>query len=768
MEIDPRFKAARKKAARRRTKSWLVPTLVWGGGSVGLCGAVLALWLSGVLTFGAGGSGTGGTEDDLAVMADAGMQDAAASYTTPFLDLAGDPMRLRFDVVAGAEKTRPLDRPPEIPPDRVGRNLMLLTDDLITTEERLITTLPSSREDFAFFQSKREAPVLTPGQMVPQEVAAENTPLESVVVEGEDASWGEDLAGIESDAPDSFTRTRIENTTSLAFLLRENQRRKPYDDIFLRLKEATDFTKLLVDNGIDPAAAKRFAEAAPTFIPETAALVAGHIIAIRWADRAGLRVPVQVSLYSRDEYLGSLAVNDEGRVVISADPWVEEDLFTFAEDTVLTQVDAGRKYRLLDAFYSAAIRNGVPSDVVAESIVLMSQAHDLEAFAAPGDRMTLVYGQEPGTEEDGAGRVLYAAINGEGRKLICHVFRDPAKQEYSCYRAPGAGSGGGIGLRSGLVTPVQGVLTSRFGPRMHPVLKVPKLHKGVDWAAPIGTPVHAAFDGVIAAAGDGQGYGNLVRITHAGGLETRYAHLNAFADGIRAGEPVSAGTLIGYVGTTGLSTGPHLHFELYENGEPVDPLGAGGSDAVIASDSSAVEMLVDQIIRVESGGRADAKNPLSSAVGVGQFVRATWLRMIKQYRPDLAAGLTEDEILALRLDPTLSREMVTNLAREGEAYLRARGHSINAGRLYLCHFLGQEGANKVLNAQDDQLVIDVMGAGVVNANPFLNGMTIAGIKDWADRKMSGKGGSSTPLPPPVPPEVLAYQKVIERLLGSPT
>jgi len=125
-------------------------------------------------------------------------------------------------------------------------------------------------------------------------------------------------------------------------------------------------------------------------------------------------------------------------------------------------------------------------------------------------------------------------------------------------------------------------------------------------------------------------------------------------------------------------------------------------------------------------------------------------------------------LLALRNDPTISREMVTALAREGEAYLRARGHDITAGRLYLCHFLGAEGANIVLSSQDDQLVGDVMGQGVVNANPFLKGRTVAYVKEWAEIKMNKKGGAALPSVAATPPEVLAYQKIIKDLLGTPT
>lgn len=762
MQVDPRFKTARKHASRRRRNTWLKPLLVWGTLGAGTVAGLAALILSGTLRFGPP------PPPDAAEIADATAQlDSGAAYAQAFVDLPGDPMTLRFDGSSGAQNTRRFLRPPDVPGLRAGNDLVLLSDDMITREERLITTLPSSREDFAFFQQQRATP-RAPTLSAPAQPAAPATPdaPDIVVAEGE-ASWGEDLEGSAPSAPETYTRTRIENTTSLAFLVTEKLRRAAYEDIFLRLKEPADLAALMAGNGMDAAAAKHFAEAAATLVPETGALAAGHILALRSIDRGGLRVPVQMSLYTRDQYFGSLALNDTGQVAMAADPWVEQDLFSYAGDEVAPEQDSSRKYRLMDAFYSAAIRNGVPSAVVAETIVMLSQSYDLEAFSTPGDRMELLYAPDPGAEGPGPGQVLFAAIRGEGKSLECTVFKMPGKEDYACFGAPGGGGGGAAtALRAGFQTPVAaGVLTSRFGPRMHPILKVAKLHKGVDWAAPIGTPVTAAFDGTITSAGDGQGYGNLVVIDHPNGLQSRYAHLDRFAELAKAGQKVRAGDLIGFVGTTGLSTGPHLHFEVYERGEAVDPLGSGSM--VVADGSGAVERLVDQIIRVESGGNATAKNPLSTATGLGQFIESTWLRMMRTYRPDLAGSMPREQLLALRNDPTISREMVTALAREGEAYLRARGHQITAGRLYLCHFLGAEGASIALSAQDQQLVLDVMGAGVIKANPFLTGQTIAQLKDWAERKMSRTGSAPLPTVPVLPPEVTAFRKVLETLMKSP-
>jgi hypothetical protein len=235
-----------------------------------------------------------------------------------------------------------------------------------------------------------------------------------------------------------------------------------------------------------------------------------------------------------------------------------------------------------------------------------------------------------------------------------------------------------------------------------------------------------------------------------------------FAPGLASGASVKAGDLIGYVGTTGVTAGPMLHFELLVNGTPTDPLAAAGGG--VGTDDEAVAILVDKIVRVESGGNATAKNPLSSAYGLGQFIDSTWMNMMQTYRPDLFSSMSRADLLALRTDPTLAREMVANLAREGEASLRAAGHGITAGRLYLCHFLGKEGAVMVLNASPDADLAPIVGDGVMKANPFLVGMRVADIQNWAERKMAGKGGSAAPPPIVVSPEFRLYQAAIQSIM----
>ena len=141
--------------------------------------------------------------------------------------------------------------------------------------------------------------------------------------------------------------------------------------------------------------------------------------------------------------------------------------------------------------------------------------------------------------------------------------------------------------------------------------------------------------------------------------------------------------------------------------------------------------------------------------------------MMRNYRPDLVASLSQREVLDLRYDAGMSREMTLRLAQENEAFLRARGHSITAGRLYLAHFLGPAGADLALRSDPSLSVGSVMGAGVVSANPFLRGYSIGDLRNWAERKMSG---SSAPVmvksAEPLSPEIRAFVTAIDQLRGK--
>ena len=145
--------------------------------------------------------------------------------------------------------------------------------------------------------------------------------------------------------------------------------------------------------------------------------------------------------------------------------------------------------------------------------------------------------------------------------------------------------------------------------------------------------------------------------------------------------------------------------------------------------------LIDSIINAESGGDPNAKNPNSSATGLGQFISSTWLDTIKAARPDIAQGKSDQELLALRTDPQLSRELTQYYADQNGAILSKAGVPVTPGSTYLAHFAGPQGAIKLLKADPSVPVSSILDPAAVRANPFLQGMSVGQLQAWADRKV---------------------------------
>ncbi len=753
MQVDPQFQKARDRARRRRNKRLVK--------RVGLFGVLpTCLIFSGVLFFTDIGRNFLNARDDgfTLTQIESDIVVAPVATVNGFIDIPGDPLILRFSEGTAKSRTKTFAGPPVLDISRFAAprpdRIVLIHDDLFVRERRLITTLPSTREDFAFFQAQRSRSLIQADSPAVSAVPGDN-PKNMPGSYGVPLETGGDPVGPEIE------KTGVENNTSVTFIRRESARKTLFEDIIIQTEATRNFTDILGNNGFSEAAATRLSRDIATVLPVDKPLAVGSIVALRVRPAGPEKRLLQMSLYAPTGYLGSVAQIGRNRIVASADPWFEKDLMAFSATPDKGDAANAGQYRLLDALYSAAIRNGVPTQLVGEIVVMMSKAYDLDRIAQAGDQLTLLYSKEHGPNGQTEGQILYIGIRGTGGDRPCYVVPDKKNGGFNCYTPNGRNaSGGGI-----IKAPVAGIMTSKFGPRMHPILKTVRLHTGVDWAAPTGTPVYAAADGQVSFAGDGKGYGNLLIISHSDGLETRYAHLNKFAAGIKAGTAVRVGGLIGYVGTTGRSTGPHLHFEVRKDGKPVDPIPymSGGNTTVA---SSSVEQLVNQIIRVESAGNATAQNTRSTATGLGQFIESTWLRMMRTYRPDLANAMSRADLLALRTDPTLSRTMVKRLAQENEAYLRARGHNPTSGQLYLAHFLGPGGADKVLSADDSLTIAALMGQGVIKANPFLKNYTVAKLKGWADRKMHSKGATDAPARVVVPAsaEVQLFKATVDEML----
>jgi hypothetical protein len=165
--------------------------------------------------------------------------------------------------------------------------------------------------------------------------------------------------------------------------------------------------------------------------------------------------------------------------------------------------------------------------------------------------------------------------------------------------------------------------------------------------------------------------------------------------------------------------------------------------------------LVDQIIGAESGGDPAARNSRSSAGGSGQFIDSTWVSMLRKHRPDIADGKSDSDLLALKFDPGLSREMTAAYAADNAGILQNAGIAATPGSTYLAHFAGPQGAVGILNADPATPVSSILTPAAVKANPFLQGMTAADLKAWADRKVGGAAPAAAAAMPAVSQQPLA-------------
>ncbi len=221
------------------------------------------------------------------------------------------------------------------------------------------------------------------------------------------------------------------------------------------------------------------------------------------------------------------------------------------------------------SLYQSAVQAGLRANVIDQLIRIYSYDVDFQRDIRAGDRFEVIfnsYDDDTGAEVK-SGDILYSKLTLSGTDIRLYRFEQGTGFD-DYYNEKGQSA-----KKALMRTPIDGArLSSRFGRRKHPVLGYTKLHKGIDFAAPRGTPIYAAGDGMVERANRFGSYGNYIRIRHAGGLKTAYAHLKGFAAGISANKRVKQGQVIGYVGTTGRSTGPHLHYEVLRNGRQINPL----------------------------------------------------------------------------------------------------------------------------------------------------------------------------------------------------
>lgn len=216
-----------------------------------------------------------------------------------------------------------------------------------------------------------------------------------------------------------------------------------------------------------------------------------------------------------------------------------------------------------EGLYRSARAAGAPIEAIQQYLQVLDRHLSLDTAIEPGDTFDLIVSfkrSESGRTE--VGELLFAGVERDGRAKA-QLLRWGEDGQF--FEASGMGA-----QRTGLIMPVFGRITSGFGARRHPILGFTRMHGGIDFGAPSGAPIYAVGDATVAFAGWGGGHGNHVKLDHGGGWGTGYSHMSQIA--VTPGSRVRAGQVIGYVGSTGLSTGPHLHYELYRNGAKVDPM----------------------------------------------------------------------------------------------------------------------------------------------------------------------------------------------------
>ncbi|MCH2486747.1 MAG: M23 family metallopeptidase [Erythrobacter sp.] len=214
------------------------------------------------------------------------------------------------------------------------------------------------------------------------------------------------------------------------------------------------------------------------------------------------------------------------------------------------------------SLYRSARAAGAPASAVQAYLKALGEQVDVTSDLSADDTFDIILAhRRAATGERQAGQLLYAGIErGENQRV--QLMRWGSEGRF--FEASGVGE-----QRSGLVAPVPGPMSSRFGMRRHPILGYKRMHSGVDFRGRSGTPIVAVTDGQVIGAGRMGGCGQAVRLRHGGGMDTRYCHMSRIA--VSRGQSVKRGQVIGYVGSTGLSTGPHLHYEMYRSGRAIDP-----------------------------------------------------------------------------------------------------------------------------------------------------------------------------------------------------
>jgi murein DD-endopeptidase MepM/ murein hydrolase activator NlpD len=335
------------------------------------------------------------------------------------------------------------------------------------------------------------------------------------------------------------------------------------EDKVLPVAEGASLRQMLMDEGSDQESAAAI----------QSALVANFSFDFRAGQKVRLGLapdpetgairPVRVSLYEpNDQHIATVALSDNGVYVAAREPARNGEL-EVAEQEV--PIQPGALPTVYDGLWGTGLTLSMSDEVIKSLVHIFAYDADYQSRLSPSDDLDVIYSAD---DKSDTPEILYAALTLGSITHKFYRFRDASDGSVDYYDIDGKSAKKFL-VRKPVAT---ARFSSGFGMRRHPILHRYRMHTGVDWAAPTGTPIMAAGDGVIEKIGTRAGYGRSITLKHLHGYETTYNHMSGYAKGLKAGDRVTQNQVIGFIGSTGLSTGPHLHFEVLVNGRFVDPL----------------------------------------------------------------------------------------------------------------------------------------------------------------------------------------------------
>jgi len=374
-------------------------------------------------------------------------------------------------------------------------------------------------------------------------------------------------AGVPNPDPYAGFEARIvpENVTLLSKTTEQTTGGNPFNERVIVVKKGDSVASLLRDLGALPEEIAAITQELGSYGKETG-IKEGQKLRVLLSPVPGSKrvQPVRVIVADDTAIDAAVALSDAGKYVQVDVKNVDSEV---ADNNADATPDSG--VTLYQSIYETALRDDVPRPIIEDLIRIYSFDVDFQRKVQPGDSFEVMYaGDEEKPAADTQNDVLFATltIGGETKKLYRYQTPDDGVVDY--YDEAGKSA------KKFLVRkPVaEGIMRSGFGLRRHPILGYVKMHTGVDWAGPSGTPVYAAGNGVVEKEGWESGYGKFILLRHHNGYETAYGHMSAYAKNVQEGDHVRQGQVIGFMGSTGLSTGSHLHFEIRINGRFVDPM----------------------------------------------------------------------------------------------------------------------------------------------------------------------------------------------------